>query len=202
MRDDVAWQLQLSAADKAAMEEFAGCATAGEVGGVTLKKFASNAAKKCIVAEYVVGGGGAKKDEAPKGAKEAGKKKAPPAAASAKTATPSAYDNVPGVREQIVQDLLDALKAEGVSLDGKEEKLAAKFSDVVEVPLVALKNTAYTSGIFSWRMPVCVRARPRCVPYHCRVPRSVVGCAHTSVTLCVTPFRLAYSMPINHIYSG
>merc|ERR1712216_480184 len=120
----------------------------GEVGGVTLKKFASNAAKKCIVAEYVVGGGGAKKDEAPKGAKDASKTKAPPAA-SAKTATPSAYDNVAGVRQQIVQDLLDALKAEGVSLDGKEEKLAAKFSDVVEVPLVALKNTAYTSGYWA-----------------------------------------------------
>ena len=54
--------LTLSAADKTALEAFAGCATAGEVGGVTLKKFSANAAKKCIVAEYIVGGGGAKKD--------------------------------------------------------------------------------------------------------------------------------------------
>jgi hypothetical protein len=42
----------------------------------SVKKFTSNAAKKCIVAEYIVGGGGAKKEEAPKGpAKEAPKKK-------------------------------------------------------------------------------------------------------------------------------
>ena len=54
--------LTLSAADKTALEAFAGCAAAGEVGGVTLKKFSANAAKKCIVAEYIVGGGGAKKD--------------------------------------------------------------------------------------------------------------------------------------------
>ena len=144
-----AGQLPLGGSDKAALGAFAGCSAAGEVGGVTLKKFTSNAAKKCIVAEYIVGGGGAKKDEAPKGpAKDASKKKSgASAAAAAKTATASAYDNVPGVRQQIVQDLLDALEAEGVSLDGKKDKIAAKFSDVVEVPLVALKNTSYTSGL-------------------------------------------------------
>ena len=42
--------LTLSAADKTALEAFVGCAAAGEVGGVTLKKFSANAAKKCIVA--------------------------------------------------------------------------------------------------------------------------------------------------------
>ena len=44
---------------------------------------------------------------------------AAPAAAAAKTAVPSAYDNVGGVTQQMVQDLLSALKAEGVSLEGK-----------------------------------------------------------------------------------
>merc|ERR1712205_164695 len=68
--------LTLSAADKTALEAFAGCAAAGEVGGVTLKKFSANAAKKCIVAEYIVGGGGAKKDSAPGSAKDASKKNA------------------------------------------------------------------------------------------------------------------------------
>ena len=145
------------------------------MGGVTLKKFTSNAAKKCIVAEYIVGGGGAKKDEAPKGpAKDTSKKKsgASAAAAAAKTATASAYDNVPGVRQQIVQDLLNALEAEGVSLDGKKDKIAAKFSDVVEVPLVALKNTAYTSGLsprlvrparLAWQAPLQARKWPCCI---------------------------------------
>jgi hypothetical protein len=44
------------------------------------------------------------------------------------------------------QSLLAALKAEGVQVDCKEEKLAAKFADIVEVPMTALKNTAYTNG--------------------------------------------------------
>ena len=99
-------QIGLSASDKSALEAFAGCTSAGEVGGVTLKKFTANAAKKCIVAEYILGGGGEKKkEEAPKGpAKEAPKKKgAAPAAAAAKVAEPSAYDNVPGVTSQMVQ---------------------------------------------------------------------------------------------------
>jgi hypothetical protein len=55
-------QLTLSASDSAALVAFAGCATAGEAGGVTLKKFTSNAAKKCIVVEYILGSDGAKKD--------------------------------------------------------------------------------------------------------------------------------------------
>ena len=104
------------------------------MGGVTLKKFTSNAAKKCIVAEYIVGGGGAKKDEAPKGpAKDTSKKKsgASAAAAAAKTATASAYDNVPGVRQQIVQDLLNALEAEGVSLDGKKDKIVDYLNQLI-----------------------------------------------------------------------
>ena len=36
-----------------------------------------------------------------------------------------------------------------VSLEGKEEKLAGKLTGVVEVPLVALKNTAYTNGYWA-----------------------------------------------------
>ena len=73
---------------------------------MTLKKFTANAAKKCIVAEYILGGGGEKKkEEAPTGpAKEAPKKKGEvPAAAAAKVAEPSAYDNIPGVTSQMVQ---------------------------------------------------------------------------------------------------
>jgi len=140
---------------------------------VTVKKFTANAAKKCIVAEYVVGGGGAKKEEAPKGpAKDTLKKKAAaPAPAAAKVATPSAYDNVPGVKQQMVRDLLAALKAEGVSLEGKEEKIAAKFTDIVEVPLVAMKNTAYTSGLSclsSYLQHARLRARARAHAMHAR----------------------------------
>ena len=128
--------LTLSAADKTALEAFAGCAAAGEVGGVTLKKFSANAAKKCIVAEYIVGGGGAKKEsvsasgfvphhlaqshfsdqQAPGSAKDAPKKNAGVPAAAAKKSVASAHDNVPAVSQQLIQDLLSALKAEGVSI--------------------------------------------------------------------------------------
>ena len=112
---------------------------------MTVKKFASNATKKCIVAEYIVSGAGAKKEEAPK---DTPKKKGgvPAAAASVKTLPPTTHDNVPAVTQQMVRDLLAVLKAEGVSLSGGEEKIEAKFASVVEVPLVALKNTAYTNG--------------------------------------------------------
>ena len=54
----------------------------------------------------------------------------------------------PGIDVELLgQSLLAALKAEGVQVDGKEEKLAAKFADIVEVPMTALKNTAYTNGL-------------------------------------------------------
>ena len=66
-----------------------------------MKKFSANAAKKCIVLEYILGGGSAKKEEAPKGPAKEGKKDV--GAAAVKVATPSKYDNVPGITQEMVQ---------------------------------------------------------------------------------------------------
>ena len=54
--------------------------------------------------------------QAPGSAKDAPKKNAGVPAAAAKKSVASTHDNVPAVSQQLIQDLLSALKAEGVSI--------------------------------------------------------------------------------------
>jgi len=140
--------LKLCDADKASLSSFES-ATASDIGGVTLKKFSCNAGKQQIIIEYALGA--AKKASEPE--QTQAKAAQPKNAAKGKTAIsqPSSYESVPQVSAHMAESILAMLLQEGVTLDGKEEQLKNKMQELITTPLVALKNTSYTSGFHSNR---------------------------------------------------
>ncbi|KAJ1493975.1 hypothetical protein T484DRAFT_1928446 [Baffinella frigidus] len=141
--------IQLSSEDKASMAAGEVVATTTDIGGVTVKKFASNAAKAQISVEFILGAPKAAAAAAPAAAAAGGAKKVAAkgkAGVAATVAPPSAYDSVPQVSEQLIGEIMALLAAEGLALGGKEAAIKAKLADTLSTPLVSLKNTAYTSG--------------------------------------------------------